>query len=198
MPTSLPSCNTLTALTTLTCSGLYEAGGVDARIYIGRRSDIATVTSSAAGITALTLTGSTKLIKLIGKPYVNSSNSEDGDLTSNSRLKTHTVTWVGNQVTQAETDALEALGNSRNLFVIVELESGKFQVYGLDKNPATGLFTDARRGLMAKVTISKSAEINTPNSAQVVFSASDMYSHPVAFGEASTNAANITALEALC
>ena len=198
MPTSLPACTVPAALTTLTCAGLYEVGGMDARIYVGRRSDIATVTSDTTGITAITLGASAKLYKYVGKPYANSGGSEDGDLTASSRLKTHTLTWTGNATTQAEITSLEAIGNSRNLFVIAELEAGRFMIFGLDKNPATDNYLDARRGLMAKVSINYAADINTPNSASAVFTSPDMYSHPVRFGAGATNAANITALEALC
>lgn len=199
MPTSLPNCGgTLDALTTLTCAGLYEVGGVDARIYVGNRADVASVTASTAGITAITLASGAKLVKFVGKPYVNGAGSEDGDLTANVRLATHTVNFSGNLVTQAEKTAAEKLRNSRNLFVIVELETGRFEVYGLDKNPATGSWLDARRGMMAKVNVTRSTEVNTPNSVAITFTAPDMYGLPVNFGQAATNADNITALEALC
>lgn len=198
MPTSLPSCATLTALTTLTCSGLYEQGGLDARIYVGNRADISTVTETSGAITAITLSSGKKLVKFTGKPYVNSAQSEGGDLTANNRMYTHTVTWIGNAVTQAEIAALEALGNSRNLFAIVEKENGSFEIYGLDKNPYTGSYLDSRRGLMCQPSIQRSAERGTPNTAQAVFSASDMYGLPKTFAETASNSTNITALEALC
>lgn len=198
MPTSLVSCGTQTALATLTCAGLFEAGGHDARIYVGNRADIASVTETSGVVTAFTLAATKTLKRFIGKPYTNSSQSEDGDLTAQYRLKTQTVTWVGNAVNTADTAALEAIGNSRNLFVVVELETGAFMIYGLDKNPHTGSWTDSRRGMMAKVSIVKNPDPNTPNSATVVFTGENLYSHPVRFNEAGTNAANTTTLEGLC
>ena len=200
MPTDFPSCaSTLSALTSLTCAQLYEGGGIDARMYIGNRADIATCVAGSDGeITALTLTSGKKLYKLMGLPYKNTASSKDGELTSDVRLKTHEVIWNGNIVTAAQKKSVEQYCNSRNLFVIIEKETGGFLVFGLDYNPRTSSFLDNRRGLTAKCDLTIAADINTPNASVITFMAANMYTHPVPFAPASSNATNIATLDALC
>lgn len=201
MPTNLPACATgLTALTTLTCATLYESGGLDARIYIGDRSTLASITYGTNDeITAITLTSPAKLVKVIGKPYENTASSKDAGLSSSVNLKTHEIVWQGNAVTAVEIKALKAITQSRNLFAIVEKETGGFLVFGLDKNPATGSGLDSRRGLKGKAdfTFAKSnSEMNTV--VLTLTSDANMYDYPVPFAPASSNATNITTLDGLC
>jgi hypothetical protein len=114
------------------CAALKKKGGISKRIYIGSVADVSAYTTDATTkeLKTLVMKSGTKLISATGRKYKN--NVTTGNTQSeNGPLFPHNVVFAAYYSTQIEKETIEALAAADDLFVIVELNSGKMEAYGL-------------------------------------------------------------------
>jgi hypothetical protein len=114
------------------CFALKKKGGISKRIYIGSVADVAayTLDPTTKELKTLVMKATKKLITASGKKYKNSATlgNTQGE---NGPLYPHSVVFAAYYNTQIEKETIEALAAADDLFVIVELNSGKMEAYGL-------------------------------------------------------------------
>lgn len=114
------------------CAALKKKGGISKRIYIGSVADVSAYTTdpTTKELKTLVMKTGTKLITATGRKYRNNvtAGNTQGE---NGALFQHSVVFAAYYNTQVEKETIEALAAADDLFVIVELNSGKMEAYGL-------------------------------------------------------------------
>ncbi|WP_026463667.1 hypothetical protein [Adhaeribacter aquaticus] len=114
------------------CEALKKKGGISKRIYIGSLADVSAYTLDATTkeLKTLVMKPGTKLISATGRKYKNNT-SLGNTQTDNGPLFQHNVVFAAYYDSQTEKETLELLAGADDLFVIVELNHGKMEAYGL-------------------------------------------------------------------
>lgn len=114
------------------CAALKKKGGISKRIYVGSVGDVAayTVDATTKELKTLVMKTGKKLITASGRKYKNNVTTGNTQ-TENGPLYPHSVVFAAYYSTQLEKETIEALASADDLFVIVELNSGKLEAYGL-------------------------------------------------------------------
>jgi hypothetical protein len=148
MASSSNSCNQLlTANFISSCAGLTKIGGVDGTVYIGFRSDIATLALTAGAITTFTLASGKKLAKFSGKKEQHEITWESIPMKGSNAMYKHMAKLYLYPETQADVANLELLISSKRMFLIYVNLQGKVKALGIDINPYIGGDFDDERGL---------------------------------------------------
>jgi hypothetical protein len=194
------NCNTLLAgIAALNCIGAKNPGGVDGVVYIGSRSDLATVTidGTSKDVTAITLKSGKKLYKFAGKKETHELKTAV-KVQQPKNMYTQSVSLFLFPGTQIEVAAVEQLVNAERLFCAVVTLGGRIKFYGIDENPWISGDLDDERGLKCSAgDIIEGKEIVADNWSNIVLSG-DFWCGPKLFKTSEVLATNIATLDALC
>jgi hypothetical protein len=151
------SCNQLlTANQIASCNGLKKVGGIDGTVYIGFRSDIATLTLGTDGeITTLTLASGKKLSKFGGNKEQHAVTWESVPMKGKAMFK-HAANFFLYPYSQTDVKQLEFLISSERMFAIYVNLAGQVKAIGIDIDPIFATDFVSERGL--KVTTAKYQE----------------------------------------
>lgn len=193
--------NCLTLLTTLTanCLGINRPGGVDGVVYVGNRSDLASITVDATSkeITALSLKATKKLVKFSGKNEMHELKTVIKAMKPRNMF-TQTASLFLWPYTQLDLIAIQNLALAQRLFVIVIGKDSRIKIFGIDRNPWNAADLDDERGLQATggdILEGKTIETDTWTNIQL---GGDFYEVPFYFNTAVSLATNISTLDGLC
>lgn len=114
------------------CAALKKKGGISKRIYIGSVADVSayTVDATTKELKTLVMKAGKTLLSASGKKYKNNT-THGNEQTENGPLFPHNVVFAAYYNSQLEKETLESLAAADDLFIVVELNSGKLEVYGL-------------------------------------------------------------------
>lgn len=191
-----PSCFTLANLAA-TCDAVKKVGGVNARIWIGQKPDIASLTFGSNGeVTAMTLTSGKKLGKYEGIQYKNTAGFE---AIANETRNTfnQSVTAILFYKTQAELEAIETLLVSNRLFAIIETEAGQLKAYGIDKNPFNAADLGPNRGLNLTASSATDGTVLADSTGVTITIGGEMFNPTKLYKPATALATVIAELDAL-
>lgn len=120
------------------CAALNKVGGINKRVWMGQLSqlDDPKYTLDADGYIAtieMATIGSAPetLIKLIGKKFKNSTANE-GVVGENVNTINQSVTLALYYETPTEREVIETLWNADDVFIAVEGNYGRIEIYGID------------------------------------------------------------------
>ena len=195
--TNSPNCTTLLAtMAAANCLGEKAPGGVDGRIYVGFRSDIASATFGTNGeILTLVLKDGAVLYKFTGKP-------EKHDIKWTTvvqeprNLFTHTGDLFFYPYTQAEFAAVEKLALAERMFVIYETRDGRVRAIGIDVDPYNASL-DSGFGLKGQLEGGEGAVFTAPKEQKATLTGT-FFNGPKYYKPAATLATSIAELDALC
>lgn len=193
----MPECvESISAGINPSCAGLKKAGGVQRELYVGAIQDIDSITYDETDgfISAIAMKTGKQMVKIVGKLMKHSATEaiqEEGE--GNVKLFQHTVNAVVYHFTQAERNAIEAIVQLDQAFVIVPTRAKQFLVYGVAK--ADEPFDQF--GLSANGGEDTTGVQLNDQSAQEIALVGMMLNKSIIFGEGATYDANATAVEAL-
>jgi hypothetical protein len=184
------------ALETTNCLALEAPGGVDGVIYVGKRTDIASVTFGANGeVTALTLKASTYLRK-----YASAKETNDFKYTTvvqkPRNMFTQTATISFWPYTPLEHEAVQKLGLIKRAFVIYVTADNRVKVAGIDRNPWKPGDMDDERGLSGSIEGAEGIVFTDSKAEKVTFTG-NFYEKPKLFQPAIDTEDIITTLDAM-
>lgn len=193
------NCNTLLTTLTTNCLGENRPGGVDGQVYIGNRSDLASITVDATSkeITALSLKATKKLVKLAGKNQMHELKTAL-KIMKPRNMFTQSASLFLYPYTQLDLIAIQNLALAKRLFVIVIGTDARIKIFGIDRNPWNAADLDDERGLQATggdILEGKTIETDTWTNVQL---GGDFYEVPFYFNTAVSLATNISTLDGLC
>lgn len=193
-----PNCSTLiVGMATANCNGLTKPGGARGSVYIGLRSDIATLTVGTDGeITALTLTGGKYLYKFTSEKFVHEFTAQAVPKGHAPTMFKHAAKVTFFPYDDDEFNSLQSVLKSRRMFLIYANETGQWKTMGLDVNPYV-VDIDDERGLMVvggDITEGVKFEDRGSLTAQLE---GEFYDIPKQYKPASDYATNLAALDAL-
>lgn len=196
---SFPNCNNLLTTLTANCLGENRPGGVDGVVYIGNRSDLASITVDATSkeITALSLKATKKLVKLAGKNQMHELKTAIKAMKPRNMF-TQTASLFFWPYTQLDLIAIQNLYLAKRLFIIVIGTDARIKIFGIDRNPWNAADLDDERGLQATggdILEGKTIETDTWTNVQL---GGDFYEVPFYFNTSVALATNITTLDGLC
>jgi hypothetical protein len=122
----------------VTCESIAQVGGVNKRVWITQLSQIDTTTKDNDGyVDTITMgvdssSNDYKLITVTGKKFTHSGTVE-GVIGENANFINQSAILKIYTDNPAQRAALAKLYNSEELVVFFETESGKIEIYGLDK-----------------------------------------------------------------
>jgi hypothetical protein len=178
------------------CEGLKKPGGLYKDIYVGSVKDIASVTYDATDkfITAITMKSGKRMIKISGRLAKNSGSepvTPEGE--GNVNLYLQTLALVIYHATQAERNAIQDLFSLDQAFFLAPTRAKQVVAYGLAQD--ADVFQDF--GLkLSEADDPTGLELNDLTAQNATF-AGNMLNKSLIFGEDTTYALNLTALEAL-
>jgi hypothetical protein len=122
----------------MSCAKTEQVGGVKKKVWIGQKSQLASYTKDADGyVDTLVMdvdnsSDAYKLVTVMSKKNVHSGTVE-GVVGTNVNLFNHSALIKVFTESPAENEALSALAKADELFVLMETEYGKIQIFGLDR-----------------------------------------------------------------
>ena len=191
MPASSTNCNDLLAGINPGCDGLNKVGGMNKRVWIGKKDNINYTVDNAGYVNSVTMSTisslTSKLYKFIGK---RDKNSASWPMTAGENVNTfnHTVIMDLFYSNPTELLALESLANSDDNVVFIQGNDGRLIVLGLEN----GLNASAGEGGTGTL-------LNDSTAYKLTMSGESRYM-PKYFsinGTVATEAANISYLDAL-
>ena len=167
------NCYTVAALP-LSCAADKNPSGVEGRVYIGFRPDLASVTIGSNGeITDIALTSPLKLYKYVSKARMHKPSQAviPGDKRN---MFDHEIVLSLVAKTATERKSIELLAIAERMFCIYETVGGQLICAGIDVHPYKSAEIDDERGL--KCTALKQtdggANINDNNAFEVTLKGS--------------------------
>lgn len=191
------ACNTLTKNLTPACAATNKKGGLNKRVYLFDKANLASYTldGTSKKVTAITLEGSTYLYKFVSKD--NMRNAYRVELVAGETVNTwnHILDLVLYADTQLEYNAINELCDANELLAIVQRNSGEFVILGLDTE--IGNANEPEGGLRATAGSTTSGiQLNDDTSIRVSLSG-NIGVMPTVCYFASTQTAEIAYLDAL-
>lgn len=190
-------CTTLLkAMDETNCLALEAPGGVDGVIYVGKRTEINSVTFGANGeVTALTLKAGKYLRKYASKKETNDFKHTTVEQEPRNMFTQSAVIsfWP---YTPAEWEALQLLALIRRAFVIYITADNRVKVAGIDRNPWKPGDMDDERGLKGKLEGGEGIKFTDSKEQKISFTG-NFFEIPKLYKPASETATVITELEAL-
>jgi hypothetical protein len=195
---SLPNCSTLiTGAQAANCLGIKKPGGTMASIYVGLRSDLATLTIGTDGeITAMTMKASKYLYKFTSQNHLHDLKSSVVPKPTGKNMFKHGGVFTFFPYTPSEFASLEALLKSERMFAIIPTIAGQIKTLGLDVNPYVSDIDDERGLMVTGGDITEGVKYEDRGSVTVHLEG-EFFDLPKQYKPATSFATNITALDAL-
>lgn len=123
---------------TASCEALNKVGGVNKRVYIGQLSQLDGYTKNVSGeIETITMADDASGNPYTLKKFTGKKNKNNGtyELTAGENVNTFNTSAILEvfHYTQAEREALVALINADDVFVIMQTDAGQVEAFGIDE-----------------------------------------------------------------
>lgn len=192
------ACSLLTLGINPGCAALQKLGGLNKRVYLLDKANLAsyTIDGTSKMLTTIVMESTTKLYKFISKDNAKQAYKADLVVGANVNVWNHVLDMVLYADTQLELNAVRDLCRSSELYAIVQRNSGEFFILGLDIE--SGNLAEPEGGLMATAgTMSSGITLQDDTSIKISLSGEVKHT-PIRTFVAATQTLEIAYFDALC